>query len=172
MNNTSMEDLFPIGLKFKGKYQVKHFDKDGVLKGTYDIDNDVGTVGKTALLDSFFRNQTQPAAWYIGIIDNSGFTALAVGDTMASHSGWNEFTTYSQSTRVAWGPDAASAASITNGTKATFDITGSGTLKGIFVNSVSTKSGTTGTLWSTAAFAATVAVVNGDSLKITYTLSC
>jgi hypothetical protein len=44
-------------------------------------------------------------------------------------------------------------------------------LKGIFVTSSNTKNGTTGTLWSTAAFASTVDVSNGDSLKITYTVN-
>lgn len=133
--------------------------------------NTVTTAGKNSWLDIYFRNQTQIAAWYIGLVDNSGWTAFDVADTMSSHSGWTEFTTYSQSTRVAWGVGAASSASITNGTAATFDITGSGTLKGIFVTSGSAKSGTTGTLWTGTAFGSTVAVSNGDQLKITYTVN-
>jgi hypothetical protein len=47
----------------------------------------------------------------------------------------------------------------------------SGTVKGIFITSNNTKSGTSGKLWSTALFSADVPVVNGDQLKITYTLN-
>lgn len=134
--------------------------------------NTVTTAGKNSWLDVFFRAQTQLANWYIGLVDNSGWSAFDVADTMSSHTGWVEFHTgYSQSTRVAWTQSAASAASITNGTAATFDITATATLKGIFVTSISTKGGTTGTLWTGAAFASTVAVANGDQLKITYTVN-
>ncbi len=158
-------------LPLTGKVQVEHRNKDGDLIGVYDINNGIVDVGMVALLDSFFRNQTQPAAWYIGIIDNSGYTALANADTMSSHAGWNEFTTYSQGTRPAWTTVAAASRAISNTTTTDFSITGSGTLKGIFITSNSTKAGTTGTLWSTATFASNVAVSNGDTLKITYTVN-
>lgn len=159
-------------LRLKGQYlRVEVIGKNGKVKHTEDFHNDITNAGKNALLDSFFRNQTQPATWYFGLVDNSGWTAFAAGDTMGSHSGWNEFTTYSDSTRVAWAPDAASSQSITNSTVSTFNINGSGTLKGIFVTSNSTKSGTTGTLWSTAAFTSTVPVTNGDQIKITYAVN-
>jgi len=121
-----------------------------------------------------FNDGTQIAnsSWYIALIDNGGFSALSASDTMSSHSGWSEFVTYSQSTRVAWGSGAASGQATTNASPATFDITGSGTIYGIFVTSGSAKSGTSGTLWATAGFASTVPVSNGDQLKITYTVSC
>jgi hypothetical protein len=96
---------------------------------------------------------------------------LAASDTMGSHAGWTEFTSYSQANRVAWGPGAAGSQSITNGTPATFDITGSGTVKGIFVANQNTKGGTTGTLWATALFPSDVPVVNTDQLKVTYTVN-
>ena len=118
-----------------------------------------------------FHGTTAIATWYIGLVDNSGFTAFAEADTMSSHGGWNEFTTYSESTRVEWTEDAAASKSITNSTVVTFNITGSGTLKGAFITSDSTKSGTSGTLWATAAFGSTVPVVNTDQLKITYTVN-
>lgn len=157
---------------FKGRYKIEHRNSKGQLLGTYILDNDIVNVGKDDILNKYFRNGTPPSAWYIGLLDNSGFTALSAADTIASHAGWNEYTNYSQSTRVAWGPDAASSQAVTNSTAAQFDITGSGTLKGIFVVSNSTKGGTSGTLWSTAAFPSTVPVSNGDQLKITYSLSC
>lgn len=154
-----------------GKFQVEHRDSDGNLKGIYDIPNGIVDVGLNSLLGVYFHADTQITAWFIGLVDNSGFSAFADADTMSSHAGWNEFTTYSEANRVAWAEDASSSRSITNSTSSDFSITGTGTIKGIFLIDNNTKSGTAGTLWATAAFASNVAVVNGDSLKITYTVS-
>lgn len=162
------------GLHLRGFYPViEHADKFGKLIGKYSLHNDITNEGKNTILDVMFHDGTQIAStsWYIGLISNSGYSALAAGDTMSSHSGWTEFTGYSQSTRVAWGPGAASGQSTTNASPATFDINATGTLKGIFVTSNSTKSGTTGKLWATGLFAADVPVSNGDQMKITYTVS-
>ena len=158
----------------KGRFQIEHYDKDGNLKGKYDISNAIVNAGKNKILDVMFNDSAQIAnnSWFIGLLDASGFTALNDTDTMSSHSGWNEFTTYSQGTRVAWGSGTAASQSTTNSTPATFDVTGSATVKGIFVVSNSTKGGTTGTLWATGLFTADVPVSNGDQLKITYTVSC
>lgn len=162
-------------LDFFGKVHAELWTprKSGTMRKVSEhiTHNDVTNAGKNDLFDKYFRNGTTASAWYGGLIDNSGFIAFAAGDTMSSHSGWNEFTTYNESTRVAWGPDAASGQAITNGTKMTYNITGSGTIKGVFIVTVSTKSGTTGILWSTAAFTTPPPVSNGDQLKVTYNLS-
>ncbi len=157
--------------KLGGHFTVEHRDKDGNLKGTYKMPNGIVDVGLTDLLDVHFNAGTPTTTWYLGLVDNSGFSAFADADTMGSHAGWNEFTTYTEATRVEWAEDAPAARSVTNTTSADFSITGSGTMKGIFLVSNNTKSGTTGILWATAAFASNVAVINGDSLKITYTVS-
>lgn len=160
-------------LDLRGFYpQVEHY-RDGKLFDVYSFHNDITNEGKNEILDVFFSDATQIAAssWYIGLISNSGYSALAAGDTMASHGGWTEFTGYTQSTRVAWGPGNPASQSITNASPATFDINATGTLKGIFVTSNSTKSGTTGKLWATGLFAADVPVSSGDQMKITYTVS-
>lgn len=149
---------------------VEHI-RDGKVLSREQTHNGITTAGKNSLFDVYFRAQAQLASWYFGLIDNSGSPTLAAGDTMSSHAGWTEFTTYSEGTRVQWSPGAASSASITNGTAVTFNISGSGTLYGMFVVSNSTKGGTTGTLWATAAFSSTKAVVNADQIKLTYTLS-
>lgn len=159
----------PVGIK--GKWVLEHF-RNGVKINEYAMPNLVTTVGKNHALDVVFRAQTQISAWYIGLVDNTSFTAFDVADTMASHAGWIEFSSgYSQATRVQWSPTAAAAGSITNSTAAQFDITATAILKGIFVTSGSAKNGTTGTLWSGAAFAANVSVANADQLKLTYTVS-
>ena len=58
-----------------------------------------------------FNNVTPIAnnSWFVGHISLTSFTALAAADTMASHTGWTEFTGYSQSTRVAWASGAAAS---------------------------------------------------------------
>ena len=154
----------------RGKFKAQHI-RDGKVIGEYDFPNGIVDVGLNSILGIMFHADTQITTWYLGLIDNSGFSALANADTMSSHAGWNEFTTYSQANRPTWTPGAASGRSITNGTTVDFSITGSGTIKGIFVTSNNTKGGTTGTLWATAAFSSNVSVVNGDTLKVTYTVS-
>lgn len=134
--------------------------------------NGVTNEGKNGVLDSYFRNQAPPAQWYLSFIDNAGFTALDdANDVMNSHSGWAEFTGYSEVTRPAWATQAAASQSITNPTPATFSITSTATIKGIFVVSENTKSGTTGVLWATALFAGDIPVSNGDIIKISYTVN-
>lgn len=162
-------------LDIRGFYtNVLHTNKDGEEVGRYSFHNDITNEGKGQILDIMFHDATQIAStsWYIGLISNSGYSALAAGDTMASHSGWTEATGYTESTRVAWGPGASSSQTTTNASPATFDMNATATIKGIFVTSNSTKSGTSGKLWATGLFSADVPVNNGDQLKVTYSVSC
>lgn len=160
------------GLGLRGRFKVDHYRK-GKIYDKYEFNNDITNIGKNTIFDVMFSDATQTPAnsWYIGLINITSYSALAAGDTMSSHAGWTEFTAYSQSNRVAWGPGDPSSQSITNATPATFSISGTGTVKGIFVTTNSTKSGTTGILWSTGLFSADVPVVSGDELKITYTVN-
>lgn len=159
-------------LDFRNPLVMNHF-RGGKLLGSYNFFNDITNVGKNNIFDVFFNSGTQTAAasWVLSLINESGFSAVAPTDTMASHGGWTEWTSYTQSTRVAWGSGAASGQSVTNATPATFNINAAGTLKGVFVTTVNTKAGTTGILWATALFGADVPVSISDELKITYTVS-
>lgn len=164
--NRSLPDM----LNPKGRFHVEHV-RDGEIIATYDFDNGITNVGKNSLLGVYFHADTQITTWYISLVDNSGFSAFAAADTMGSHAGWTESQDYDESTRVSWGPGAAASQSITNASAITFTMNATKTIKGIFITSVSTKGGTTGTLWSTAAFGSTVAVNDDDLLKVTYTVS-
>jgi hypothetical protein len=148
----------------KGSVHIEHYDRYGNIINEFDVLNGITNEGKNKILNDMFNGGTQTAnnSWFIGLIDNSGFSALASTDTMASHAGWTEFTTYSQAARVAWGSGSSTAQSTTNATPATFDVTGTGTIYGIFVTTNSTKGGTSGTMWSTAGFSAAVPVSSGD----------
>jgi len=155
----------------KGRLRVEHYDKEGKLKATYRFPNGIVDVGLNMILDTMFDGGTPSTTWYIGLVDNSGWTAFANADTMASHTGWAESTAYTQTARPEWTAGTPTSRSITNASTVDFSINASVTLKGIFIVDNSTKSGTTGTLWSTAAFASTVSATSGDTLKITYTVS-
>lgn len=159
-------------MNLKGRYVIEHLDAEGNLKGCYEIPNGIVDAGLNNILDVMFHGETQTATWYIGLVDNAGWTAWADADTLASHAGWSEFTDYTEGTRVAWTEGAASSRSMTNAATCDFSINATGNVKGIFISSNSVKStGNTGTLWSTAAFSSVVATANGDTLKVTYTVS-
>lgn len=154
-----------------GRFNVKHFDKNGKLLSEQEFPNGIVDVGLNKILDDMFNSGTQTGTWYCGLIDNAGFSALANSDTMASHSGWSESSAYTESNRVTWGVGSASSRSVTNGTTMDFSINGTVTINGIFITTDNTKGGTSGTLWATASFASAVSASNGDTLKVTYTVS-
>src|SRR6266487_386531 len=130
-------------IKFMGKFVVEHL-RQGVKIGEYELVesfnffNTVVTEGKNKVLDIAFRNQTQIAQWYIGLIDNAGFTALNVNDTMTNHTGWAELTAYTEANRQNWTTTAATGGQITNAVAATFTMNATNTVKGIFVASGNT----------------------------------
>ena len=172
----------------RGRFTVEHW-RDGELLQTFDFPNGITNEGKDSILDVYFDSGTQITTWNMLLIDNSGYTALAAGDTYdaidQAGNGWDEFTDYtdpgnsdSTTTRPEWAPDPASGQSISNGTQTVFDITGSGTVKGLAIVGGGAASNTKGdhandgTLWATALFdQGDTAVVNSDQLKITYTVS-
>lgn len=139
--------------------------------------NTVVTVGKNDLLDKYFAGSTYTAAFFVGLISSTSYSAIAAGDTMSSHAGWLEAgvantPTYSQSTRPAPTFSAASAGSKATSSAMTFSITGTGTVKGGFVTTVSTKDGTTGILYSAGLFTGgDQPVVNANTLSVSLTVS-
>lgn len=159
-------------IRIKGKAQILIFDKDGKIKYQFEQKNLVTTVGKNKLLDIALGAVAKAANWYLGLIDNAGFVSINAADTAASHAGWVESSAYTEANRQTWTPDVASGGSVSNSASvATFTINATGVLKGFFMSSNNTKGGTTGTLFNGLTFASAVSVVNGDSIKITYTVS-
>lgn len=171
LQNHLLMDMMDLR-NLRGRFRVEHHRKNQLLD-IYDIDNGIVNVGKDKILNVMFNGDTQIAnnSWFIGLIDNSGFSALAAGDTMASHAGWTEYQTYNQTTRVAWGSGTSTTQSTTNASPAQFDINATGNVYGVFVVSNSTKGGTSGILWATANFTSVVPVSSGDQLRCTYTVS-
>jgi hypothetical protein len=134
-------------------------------------ENVVTTVGKNHTLDNELAGSAYTAAWFLGLISLTGYTTgSVVGDTMASHGGWAEDQNYTQGTRPAPSFSAASGGSKTTSAVVVFSINATTTIKGCFLNTVSTKGGTTGTLYSAGLFTGgDQPAVNGNTLNVTYT---
>lgn len=155
----------------KGVFKIQH-RRAGKLLREYELPNGITNEGKDALLDIMFHADTQITTWYLALIDNSGFTALAAADTHASHAGWTENTDFDETDRPAWTEGAAASQSMTNAATVDFTINATIALKGIFLANLNTKGSTaSGTLWSTGAFGAVINAVAADVLSITYTIS-
>src|SRR5579864_15071 len=134
-------------------YVVECYGADGVLKWVEEIDNIVVTAGLNKLLDATLKTGLTTPAWYVGLVDNAGWTAYAAADTMASHSGWSEAANYSNANRPTFTPGSISAGSVDNSaSKAVFNINGSKTIRGCFMCDSNTVSGTTGTLYGEGDF--------------------
>lgn len=143
--------------------------KKPVLKWKDDFKNIVVTAGLNILLDSTIKTGVSSPAWYVGL---KGTGTMIAADTMSSHSGWSELTPYSDSTRPAFTPGTIASGAVDNSAaKAVFNINGSSTIFGCFLVNNSTKGGTTGTLYGGGDFSSSRAVVNGDTLNVTVTLT-
>lgn len=158
-------------VKLSGVYRVECVRPDGTVAWSDTFSNLVTTAGKNFALDTVLGGSAYTAAWYLGLIDSTSYSAVAAGDTASSHAGWTEFTGYSNSTRPApsWG---AAASGSKASTATSFSVNASGTVKGAILISNSTKGGTTGTLYSAGLFTGGDKVVaSGDTLNVTYTAS-
>ncbi len=152
-------------------YIIECVGADGQLKWVEDFHNLVTTVGLNDLLTQYFKGAAYTAAFYVGV--TAATPTFAAGDTMASHGGWTESATYSQSNRPALTLGTASAGSIDNSaSKASFSINGTATIGGAFLSTNNTKSGTTGTLYGGGAFTeGNRSVINGDTINVQVTLT-
>ena len=180
-----MADKLPL----RGHFHVEQY-RDGKMIREESFENGMTIEGKNFLFNVMFHGTTAAPTWYIGLIDLTGYTALDETDTYddinQAGNGWDEDGDYTDAnngdsavTRPEWEEDAASAKAITNTTTSIYDITVNGTIKGVFVVGLGAAARTKldhaadGILWSTALFSSgDVAVVIGDQLKITYTVSC
>ena len=149
-------------------YAIECHGPDGQLKWRETIKNLVTTEGLNDILNKYLKGSTYTADWYVGLTD--GTPTAAAGDTLASHAGWVEVTSYTGN-RQALTLGTVSGGSVDNtASKATFPITGTVTIGGAFVASVAT--GTSGVLYGVGAFTGgDKAASSGDSLTVSVTLT-
>lgn len=158
------------GFSIGGVFTAICIGKDGREKWRETGPNIVVSEGLTSVLSVNFNAGTQLTAWFLGVTDAT--PTIAAADTLASHSGWVEETGYT-GTRPAWtegAPTTSPPITITNSTSVDLAITSSATIGGLFLCSVT--SGTSGTLFAVQAFTGgNQAVDNGDTLRLTYTIT-
>jgi hypothetical protein len=164
-----------------GRYEVWCIDAEGKEKWRDAIENVVCTEGKNLMLDTALAGSAYTVVGpFVGLISSVSFSAVAAGDTMASHAGWLEAggataPTYSGNRPTAgWNP--ASGGSKALAAAASFAVTGTGTVKGCFIvfgtGAVNTKDNTGGRLWSAGLFGSgDKAVVASDTLNVSYSTS-
>lgn len=159
-----------------GVFTIQCFGQDGNLKWEGKIPNLVVNEGLKDMNAKYFSGSSYTAAWYLGLITGPGSgTTIAAADTLASHAGWTEYTDYTGNRKaVTFGTaTTANPSVITNsGSPSAFVITSpGGTIAGAFLCAVAT--GTAGVLFSASDFQSPGdrAVVNGDTLNVTYTFS-
>ena len=144
--------------------------------------NVVATVGANAMLDAALSGSSYSVVGpFMGLIGAVGFTAAPViADTMASHAGWTEAgvtnaPTYTGPRKtIAWA--AASGRSKSPSSAPVFSMTGSGTIKGVFIvygaGAVSTIDSTAGVLFSAGLFTGgDQLVANTNTCSISYSTS-
>ena len=130
--------------------------------------NAATTAGLNHMLGVTFNNVSAIGAWYFGLIDGATFSTVSANDVMNSHAGWTENQNYSGN-RPQWTIGTITGGQAPTGTAATFAMTATTTIQGIFVTSSNTKGGTTGTMWATAVEGTPRNVSNGQSLQVFYT---
>lgn len=160
-----------LPFRFSNRFVVVCLDSHGRVKWREIANNLVTTEGQNHDLSIVFKSGVQVGTWYGGLINNSPSPTLAVGDTAAQiggTNGWTEFAGYSGS-RKALTLGTPSAGLLATSSASQFSINSAATLFGLFV--VSAASGTSGTLFGEAAFASTQAVVSGDTVRLSATLS-
>lgn len=172
--NLSRAGMLADILLAKGRFTAE-LVRDGKVIWADVIENLVTTVGKNDILDKYLAGSTYTATPKMGL---KGTGSAAAGDTQASHAGWLEqglanAPTYTGNRPVPSFNAAAAGVKATSAAVA-FAITSTGTVHGVFINNggSATKDDTTGVLFSAGDFSGgSRAVINGDTLNVTYSLA-
>jgi hypothetical protein len=173
--HVARKEGFVEGLSSGGVFTVTCIDKDGNEKWVDIAPNLVVNTGLQSMNTQFFTGSAYTAAWYIGLVNGtSASTTFSGGDTLASHAGWSENSSYS-GTRKAASFGAATLADPSNinnsASSASFTMNATANIAGAFLCNVT--SGTTGLLFSAADFQSPGdrSVVSGDVLNVTYSFN-
>lgn len=157
-------DMDPYNMRI-----LKRMQSMEELKDERSIINLVPTAGLNDVLDKYWAGSAYTAAWYMGLINDTSYTGIVAGDTMASHAGWTEDANYASATRPAVSFSAASGGVKATSATVNFSMNATTNLKGAFVASNSTKSGTTGILSSAGLFIqGDWAQINGNTLQVSF----
>lgn len=166
---------FVEGMSAGGVFTVTCHDKDGNLRWADLAPNLVVNTGLQDMNTKYFTGSSYTATWYIGLVGNTASnTTFSGGDTLASHAGWEENSSYSGNRKAATFGAAtlADPSNINNSSStASFTMNANATISGAFLANVAT--GTSGTLFSVSDFQSPGdrQVVSGDVLNVTYSFN-
>jgi len=166
---------FVEGMSAGGVFTVTCYDSNGNQKWVDIAPNLVVNTGLQDMNTKYFTGSTYTATWYIGLVGNtSSNTTFSGDDTLASHTGWEENTSYSGNRKAATFGAAtlADPSNINNASStASFTMNANATISGAFLANVAT--GTSGTLFSVSDFQSPGdrQVVSGDVLNVTYSFN-
>ncbi len=169
----------PLGLTGHNSYRLECRRPDGTLRWAEDITNLITNEGLDDILAKYLKGSGYTASFFVGLIDNAGFTAIAAGDDAAGittdasgGNAWGELTEYSEGARQALNLGSVASQSVDNSaSKAAFSINATVTVKGAFIATASAKLATTGVLYGAAAFSTARAALDGDTLNVTATFT-
>lgn len=171
-----MANQFNESVSGDGVYYVECVGADGQVKWTDMVENLWTTVGKNDVLDKYMAGSAYTQTLAMGL---KGTGSAALGDTQTSHAAWLEVglanaPTYTAPRKTPNFSTGASAGSKSTVSAVSFLITSTGTVAGLFLNNGGTTGidNTTGVLFSAGDFTGgSRAVINGDTLNVTYTAS-
>jgi len=157
-----------------GIYTVECVGPDGQVKWADSFHNLVMNGGLANMNGAYLAGSAQSTTWYLGLVTGPGSgTTFAAGDTLASHAGWTESTSYTGNRKsVTFGSaTTANPSVITNSASpSSFAMNATATIAGAFLCNVAT--GTSGVLFSAGDFTGgDKSVASGDTLNVTYTFS-
>lgn len=144
-----------------------------------EFSNILTTAGKNFLLDTTLAGSAYTASSngpFMGLISSTTFSATAITDTMAVHSGWLEAgsanTPTFSGTRLTCVWSGASAGVKALSTGLVFTFTGSGTVQGAFIvlgtGATSAIANTGGTLYSAGTLTTAQPVISTNTLTLSY----
>ena len=172
---TARKTGFVEDMSAGGAFTVTCMDKDGNERWVDIAPNLVVNTGLQDMNTKFFSGSAYTAAWYVGLVNGtSASTTFSGGDTLATHAGWTENTSYGGNRKAATFGAAtlADPSNINNSTStASFTMNATATIAGAFLTNVAT--GSTGLLFSESDFQSPGdrSVVSGDVLLVTYSFN-
>jgi len=152
------------------RFRIECYDAEGRLKWVEELDNIVVNEALDDMLSVYYKGTAAPSAFHVGLTNaNPSFSAT---DTMSSHAGWTENTSYSETSRPACNFGSVSNQSVSNsGSPAVFTINANTTVGGAFLTTNATKGGTAGKLIGGVAFSTNRTLAANDTLQVTVTAS-
>ncbi len=165
---TNLIDVLNVG----GRWIAECY-RDGNLIWRDVSHNLVTTEGKNRILDVMFHATTQTTTWYCCLVESNTAADAAMNYDVPVYT---ESTAYTEATRPEYVEAAASSGSTTNSAnKAVFTINATKTMYGASLVSLNTKgdhtAGANNVLYCYSLFSASRAVISGDIINLTYTVT-